>query len=251
MGLLKTEAIVLRSNIIGETDKIAILLTKDYGKLQAVAKGARRSKSRLINSTRPFSIGNYVLFEGKNYYYIDQWELINLYQNFEKDLMKLSYAAYFTNVLDKVLEYNEKNLSIFNLLKSALNNLDNLYIDENILYISYNLKLLLVLGYFPEMNNCTVCGIQKKLRHFSSLSGGLVCDECIKSVKDSIYVNDNTIKAIKYLAKVKFKNLENIQISKNTLYALDKIIADYIRIHLDIDLKYKHFLDNIKNLKEV
>lgn len=248
MRLLKTEAIVLKNNLIGETDKIAILFTKSYGKISAVAKGARRSKSRFIGSVRPFSVGSYVLFEGQNYYYIDQWELLDSHNTFERDLMKLSYATYFADIINKLLLYDEKNINLYNLLKNALYCLDKFNIEPEILNESYSLKLLTLMGYMPELDNCSSCGESSDLKYFSPASGGVVCDRCRNKYNDALTIHNITIRALKYLLKTDLTNLKSLKLPGVIIKEMDKIITEYIKQHLDMEFQTWIFLENIKKM---
>ncbi|MGB9809853.1 MAG: DNA repair protein RecO, partial [Caldanaerobacter sp.] len=141
MRFLKTEAVVLKSNLISEKDKIATLFTKDYGKLQAVAKGARRSKSRFVNAVRPFIVANYVIFEGQNYYYIDQWELVENFENVERDLDRFAIASYVTETIMKVTEDKQKSETLYFFLKHSLRAINQLNIKPSVFLFAYTLKL--------------------------------------------------------------------------------------------------------------
>lgn len=248
MRLLKTEAIVLKNILLGETDKIAILFTKNYGKVQAVAKGARRSKSRFIGAVRTFNVGNYVLFEGQNYYYIDQWELLDAHIAFEKDLMKLSYAAYFVDMVNKVLHYDEKNSNLYSLLKNTLYCLDKFDINPEILSESYRLKFLTAIGYMPELDICSSCGENGNLKFFSPASGGLVCDGCRKRYNDVVKIHDDTIKALKYLLMTNLTNLKNLKLPGVIISEMDKIITEYIKVHMEMEFQTRTFLENLKKM---
>lgn len=248
MGLLKTEAIVLKNNLIGETDKIATLFTKSYGKLQAVAKGARRSKSRFVNAIRPFIVANYVIFEGKNYYYIDQWELIEAHKNIEKDLAKFSVASYIAETINKILEENQKSERLYLFLKHSLKAVDELQIDPLIFISSYNLKLVSLLGYMPQLDNCVVCGKGENLKYFSNSCGGAVCINCKNKCFDAKPLHGVTLKAIKYFLKGDYDKLQNIKVSGVIKEEVDKIITAYVKEHLEIEFKSKDFIDNLQNM---
>lgn len=248
MRLLKTEAIVLKNNLIGETDKIATLFTKSYGKLQAVAKGARRSKSRFVNAIRPFIVANYVIFEGQNYYYIDQWELIEAYKNIEKDLVKFSVASYIAETINKILEENQKSERLYLFLKHSLKAVDELQIDPLIFISSYNLKLVSLLGYMPQLDNCVVCGKRENLEYFSNSCGGAVCINCKNKCFDAKPLHGVTLKAIKYFLKGDYDKLQNIKVSGVIKEEVDKIITAYMKEHLEIEFKSKDFIDKLQNM---
>jgi len=248
MRLLKTEAIVLKNNLIGETDKIATLFTKSYGKLQAVAKGARRSKSRFVNAIRPFIVANYVIFEGQNYYYIDQWELIEAYKNIEKDLVKFSVASYIAETINKILEENQKSERLYLFLKHSLKAVDELQIDPLIFISSYNLKLVSLLGYMPQLDNCVVCGKGENLKYFSNSCGGAVCINCKNKCFDAKPLHGVTLKAIKYFLKGDYDKLQNIKVSGVIKEEVDKIITAYMKEHLEIEFKSKDFINKLQNM---
>ncbi|AIS52188.1 DNA repair protein RecO [Thermoanaerobacter kivui] len=248
MRLFKTEAIVLKSNLISETNKIATLFTKTHGKIQAVAKGARRSKSRFINAIRPFVVGNYLLFEGQNYYYIDQWDLIELHPNIETDLIKFSVASYFVETMNKILEEHEKSDNLYLLLKTSLKDVDQFQIDPLVFISSYNLKLMALLGYMPQLNNCVVCGRSENLKYFSSSCGGTLCTTCKDKCRDGVPINETSLKVMWYLLRVNFESLQNIKISSVIKKEVDKIITDYMKEHLGLEFASKSFIDKLKNI---
>jgi DNA repair protein RecO (recombination protein O) len=248
MRLLKTEAIVLKNNSIGETDKMATLFTKNYGKLRAVAKGARRSKSRFVNAIRPFMVANYVIFEGQNYYYIDQWELIESHKNIEKDLVKFSVASYISETVNKILEENQKSEKLYQFLKYSFKAVDELQIDPLIFIASYNLKLVSLLGYMPQLDNCIVCGKREDLKYFSNSCGGVVCTICKNKCFDARPLHEVALKAIKYFFKGDYEKLQNIKVSGVIKEEVDKIITAYMKEHLEIELKSKDFIDKLQNM---
>ncbi|ADH60701.1 DNA repair protein RecO [Thermoanaerobacter mathranii subsp. mathranii str. A3] len=248
MRLLKTEAIVLKNNSIGETDKMATLFTKNYGKLRAVAKGARRSKSRFVNAIRPFMVANYVIFEGQNYYYIDQWELIESHKNIEKDLVKFSVASYISETVNKILEENQKSEKLYQFLKHSFKAVNELQIDPLIFIVSYNLKLVSLLGYMPQLDNCIVCGKREDLKYFSNSCGGVVCTICKNKCFDARPLHEVALKAIKYFFKGDYEKLQNIKVSGVIKEEVDKIITAYMKEHLEIELKSKDFIDKLQNM---
>ncbi|MEQ2129438.1 DNA repair protein RecO [Caldanaerobacter subterraneus] len=241
MRFLKTEAIVLKSNLISEKDKIATLFTRDYGKLQAVAKGARRSKSRFVNAVRPFIVANYVIFEGQNYYYIDQWELVKNFENIEKDLKKFALASYISETISRVLEEKQKNTKLYFFTKHSLEAVESLNVETSIFLFSYTLKLISLLGYMPVLDSCAVCGKKENLSYFSSSCGGAVCKDCNETCKDAKFLNKKVLKFLLYLLKAKYEKLERISVPGVIKEEADKIITEYVRTHLEMDFKSKDF----------
>ncbi|SNX55253.1 DNA repair protein RecO [Thermoanaerobacterium sp. RBIITD] len=248
MRFIKTESIVLKSSLIGETDKIVTLFTKSNGKVQALAKGARNSKSRFLGASHPFCIGYYVLFEGQNYYYIDQWELIHTFIKFEDDILKLSYASYYVDMVYKLLQEEEKNINIYNLLKYALILLEKDATNPDILTILYVLRFVTFMGYLPEVNNCTSCGRKDNINFFSPSIGGVLCNNCRNISNDILYIKRDTLNVLRYLLKYGFHSLDKIKIPNHTIEELDKIITEYVNVHFEKNFQSKNLLEKIKNM---
>jgi DNA repair protein RecO (recombination protein O) len=242
MRFLKTEAVVLKSNLISEKDKIATLFTKDYGKLQAIAKGARRSKSRFVNAVRPFIIANYVIFEGQNYYYIDQWELVENFEHIERDLDKFAMASYATETIMKVTEDKQKSETLYFFLKHSLKAINQLNIKPSVFVFAYTLKLVSFLGYMPVLDSCALCGSKYNLQYFSPSCGGVVCQNCKTSCNDAISVEDRILKFMIYLLRSKYERLENIFIPRIIRMDMDRIISEYVKFHVGVEFKSREFV---------
>jgi len=248
MKFIKTESIVLKSRLIGESDKVVTLFTKTNGKIQAIAKGARNSKSRFLGSSHPFSIGYYVLFQGQNYYYVDQWELIHSFLKMDDDILKLSYASYFADVVYKLLQDDDRNINIYNLLKYSLLLLEKGSINNDLLAVLFNLKFVTFMGYMPEVDHCVSCGKKDKLVYFSPAKGGVLCNNCKSAVDDIFYLKRDTLNILRFLLKYGFNNIGKIVVQKATVDELDRLMTEYMNIHFDKIFQSKNFLDKIKNM---
>ncbi|KAA5806688.1 DNA repair protein RecO [Thermoanaerobacterium thermosaccharolyticum] len=248
MKFIKTESIVLKSRLIGESDKVITLFTKTNGKIQAIAKGARNSKSRFLGSSHTFSIGYYVLFQGQNYYYVDQWELIHSFLKIDDDILKLSYASYFADVVYKLLQDDDRNINIYNLLKYSLLLLEKGSINNDLLAVLFNLKFVTFMGYMPEVDCCVSCGKKDKLMYFSPAKGGVLCNNCKSAVDDILYLKRDTLNILRFLLNYGFNNIGKIVVQKATVDELDRLMTEYMNVHFDKIFQSKNFLDKIKNM---
>src|SRR5438132_12666100 len=109
----KSQAIVLRRISVGETDRILTLFTREYGKLSAIAKGARRSASRLAAATEPFTFSRVMLAVGQNLDVLTQAEVRAPFQEIRADLARISYASYFTELVNASIEERQPNAELF------------------------------------------------------------------------------------------------------------------------------------------
>ncbi|HEY5428485.1 MAG TPA: DNA repair protein RecO [Solirubrobacteraceae bacterium] len=179
-GPLKTEAIVLRSIRYGEADRILHLYTPGYGRLSAIAKGARRSRSRFGARLEPFFHVHAVLHQGRSdLLTVTAVDTIAVNGGLRDHAATLDAAARACDAVSRLFETADPHPEVFRLLA---NELALLHADAahgrpgN--GLAFRLKLLLAAGIVPQLAACAVCGETEHLRGFSGAAGGVVCSAC-------------------------------------------------------------------------
>lgn len=179
-GPVKTEAVVLRSMRYGEADRILHVYTPMRGKISAIAKGVRRSKSRFGGRLEPFFRLNLELHEGRSdLMTVTGAETVSAYAALRSDEQALGSAARACDSLGRVFDSGEPHPEVFNLLCSALTLLDEdpaKATDE--FQVAFRLKLLLAAGFAPQLAACASCGEADELVGFSPAAGGVICASC-------------------------------------------------------------------------
>ncbi len=177
MKLFKTNAIIIRSRPLGESDRLLTLLTRERGKINAVAKGARKTKSKLAAGVDLFVHGQYVLFQGKTLATITQQEIIESFPCLKEEPAAYAYAFYFAELVERILMEGERNTEIYQLLLEGMRSLEtgkDYYIQAR----AFELKLLSLNGYRPYFPGCICCNSEEN-NYFSSRLGGLICRKCL------------------------------------------------------------------------
>lgn len=243
MSILKTKGIVLKEVNVGETDKIITILSDSKGKIQASVRGARRNKSYFNVPTQLFSYSDFTLYKGKNMYRVSQIELIESFYNIRDSLDKLCLGSYFAELTTKVIEENSPNQELLRLL---LNTLYILSVTEKkliFLKVVYEIRLLKIIGFQPNITECTKCGNNDGNFYFDSYIGGLVCQECIE--KNSIKIVNGTIAAMKYILYSSDKKIFSFSVSDKVLKELNKISQDFISKQININFKTQKMLNAV------
>jgi DNA repair protein RecO (recombination protein O) len=179
---LKTEAVVLRSIRYGEADRILHLYSKTHGRIGAIAKGARKPRSRFGGRLEPFFRLDLVLHEGRG-------ELLTVtgvatvagFPSLRGRAASLDAAARACDAVLRLLDSPEPNPPAYNLLCRYLSLLDDpaaARATELETALSFRLKLALVAGFAPELAACAHCGDAEHLAGFSGAAGGVVCSSC-------------------------------------------------------------------------
>lgn len=179
---LKTEAIVLRSIRYGEADRILHLYSAQRGRIGAIAKGARRPKSRFGGRLEPFFRLDLLLHEGRGELLtVTQASTVDGYPRLRSDGAALTAAARGCDAVLRLLDSAEPNPPAYNLLCRYLALLDD-PAQEGATSLStalaFRLKLALAAGFSPELASCTRCGEADHLVGFSGAAGGVVCASC-------------------------------------------------------------------------
>ncbi len=179
-GPLKTEAVVLRSMRYGEADRILHVYTPMRGRVGAIAKGVRRSRSRFGGRLEPFFRLDLGLHEGRSdLLTVTSAETIEPYRRLREDGRALDGAARACDAVARLFDSGEPHPEVFHLLCTYLALLDadaRTATPERL--VALRLKLLLAAGFAPQLAACATCGEGDHLVGFSATAGGVVCTAC-------------------------------------------------------------------------
>jgi DNA repair protein RecO (recombination protein O) len=174
--LYKTQGVVLGSFKLGEADKILSILTRDEGKVRAVAKGVRRTKSRFGARLEPFTHVSLMLYRGRNLDTVTQADIIEPFRAVRGDVALVTAAEAMLEATEKAAEEHERNVRLYVLLVKGLRALEAVPGDAAAVAEAFLLKLLALSGFGPILSACAVCGGAPVTR-FSNAQGGTVCEQ--------------------------------------------------------------------------
>ncbi|MDX6253064.1 MAG: repair protein RecO [Kribbellaceae bacterium] len=180
MPLYRDEAIVLRTQKLGEADRIATLLTRTHGKIRAVAKGVRRTSSRFGARLEPFSHVDLQLATGRTLDVVTQAVSISAYgEGIVGDYARYTTGTVLLETADRlVVEEKEPATQQHLLLAGALRVLSTGEREPGLVLDSFLLRSLAISGYAPSFGDCAKCGEEGPHRAFSPAAGGMLCSSC-------------------------------------------------------------------------
>jgi DNA repair protein RecO (recombination protein O) len=180
----KTEAVVLRSFRLGEADRVLHLYTLDRGRVGAVAKGVRKTKSRFGARLEPLSHGELILHQGSGELQtVTGAELIHSHHETRETPYRLGVGLVAAEAMLRLFPEQEANERAFRALTRFLDLVDELEPagaepTRDPLVLSFQLKLLWLSGYLPHVTSCAECGANEGLSIYSPQAGGAVCRAC-------------------------------------------------------------------------
>lgn len=248
--LQKCEGIVIRTTDYSETNKIVTLFTREWGKVGVMARGAKKPSSRLSSVTQLFTYGYFLVQTGSGLGSLQQGEMISSMKSIGGDIFLTAYASYIVELTDKCTDEKKPNPFHFELLYQTLNYLNEGY-DPDILMNIYEMKMLNVLGLYPILNQCSVCGSTDGHFSFSLREGGFLCHRCLDRDPYHFKISQATVKLLRLFYYIDLSRLGNISVKEETKAELKKIISAYYDEYSGLYLKTKKFLNSMDQFRNL
>jgi DNA repair protein RecO (recombination protein O) len=244
----RVEAVVLRHADWGEADRILTLYTCERGKVRAIAKGARRIKSRKAGHLEPFTRVTLQLAKGHDLFIITQADTVEAYVPIRENLYKTSQAAYLSELLDRfTYEDESENYSIFRLLTETLARIEKE--DDPWLAIRYyEVHLLGFLGYRPHLFECANCGekIQAVDQFFSPAAGGVLCPRCGSGLPGAWIVSVGALKYLRHFQRSDYAGAKHARPAPGLQDEVEALLQRYVTYLLERTLNSPEFIKQIK-----
>lgn len=235
-GLYKDEAIVLKTIKLGEADRIVTLLTRTHGKVRAVAKGVRRTKSRFGARLEPFTQVDLLIYRGRNLDTITSAHIIEPFAGIRGDYGRLTAATALVEFVEKITPDQERNTPTYSLLLGGLEAVANG--GGTTVVPAFLLKLLSVSGYHPQLRVCAGCGRVDGLSGFSAALGGAVCDACWRDDRDAVRLTGDRIALLSLLLASDFGHPADAE----AVVEVTHVLKSYAEYHLESPLRSIRYL---------
>lgn len=238
MGFTKTEAIVLRTKELREADSLITLYTRDWGKVQVVAKGVRKVKARYGASLEIFTHNQVMLFSktDKDLARLTGCQVMHPFYSLRESYFKYGMASYLLELVDKLSEYREANQDIFNLLGKSFSLMDAGVLKTRENYLSlwnwFVLKILDYSGYKVSLESCIHCKEKPALQRpvvFSLMDGGISCRACLKNADYVFELNPEVWAKLRLLQKSALPQLLDIELAAETKLAIKILLEKYLQ----------------------
>jgi DNA repair protein RecO (recombination protein O) len=247
----RTEAVVLRRMDLGEADRLLTLFTPVEGKVRAIAKGVRRPGSRKAGHLEPFTRARLMLARGRELDIITQAEAIDWYPHLRADLERLGTASYVVELFDRFTVQEGPTASFFELLVAALSQLDN-GVDLASLSRYYELRLLDLVGYRPELFHCVNCRreIQPEAQFFSYADGGVLCPRCGNRAHGVGQISLPALKVLRHYQRSSFGVAAAPEVRREVHAELERLMEGYLTYLLERKLNAPEFVRRVRELPE-
>lgn len=246
----RVEAIILRHHDWGEADRILGFYTREAGKLRAIAKGARKLRSRKAGHIEPFTHVSLQLAHGRDLYIVTQAETLDSFLDLRENLVKVGFASYVVELLDRFTYEEGENRALFRLLLETLRRLTESDDPEPMIVHYYEIRLLDLLGFRPELTHCVSCEgeIKPEDQFFSAEMGGVLCPKCGHGTSGARPVSMQALKFLRHFQRSSYPEARRARISDPIYREMEILLQHYLTYLLERNLNSPNFLRRVQGL---
>lgn len=245
MPLYQSQAFVLRTYKLGESDQIVVFFTHDFGKLRAVARRSHSRSRRLAGYCQPLCLLNVILFgkPSQNLFRINSLDMVCAFQAIQEDFTYLRSALYLTELLDVATQECEPVPELFALMHWSLRQLTLVACPAMLLRI-FELRLLMIMGYTPQLIYCASCmrDMPQLDGQFSPSLGGLLCTTCRTPNHATIAVSRDSLALLLHLIDHDAESVLNRPFNVQIKEELQNLLHAHLLARLGRELKSYAFL---------
>jgi DNA repair protein RecO (recombination protein O) len=247
----RTPAIVLRTRAYAEADKIVTFLSRDWGKITGIAKGAKRSRRRFVNVLEPFTHVQlrFRPSRSEDLMFILGCELIQAFRRPSADLERFALASYVVELADVMIVGREAGHEMYDLVLTSLSTLEEETSLSPLFSSLFALHILHHAGYAPDLTTCQHCGTvlseEATTLSFSSHLGGLLCQRCHGQGGTILQLSPETVSVLRRYQKTQTETQTPLSLdiparARNEMHAL---VTRLLARHLPRPLKSVAFLE--------
>ncbi len=244
----RCEGIVIRRRDFGEADRLVTVLTDDHGKVRALAKGSRRTKSRLGGHLEPYARVRLMLARGRNLDIITSAQVLEPMTHLRREERSILYASHWSEIADQLMAESEQNRFGYGVLVRALTSLD-LGRDPVITSRICEWEFLAASGFQPELFQCTGCGrqIEPGGNGIHIEAGGVVCPECHALDPLSRAVSNDALRVLRAIGRGDGGLLYDRPLNDDLLREIEQLLIGYLRSVIERDLQAWQILSSLED----
>ena len=245
MPLYRNKALILRRINLGEADRILTFFTEEQGKIRAVAKGARRAKSKFGGTLEPLTCIHLVYFgkENADLYRVNSADILRSFDGIRTDLDKWKYSLFLVELIDKLLKERETLPPIYRLALTLLGEIETDGKTEEHL-ILFQAKLLSAVGYRPNLTECIKCGKDLFERGGVLRMGaqGISCPACSPGTSGR-HLSPGSLRYLDRVTTLDSKRAMRLSIPKSLRGEIQRFLIAYAMEHAGVRFQTPKFFD--------
>ena len=243
----RSQGIVLESKPLGEADLMVTLLTSDEGKLRAVARGARKTTSKLVGHLEPLNRVDMSVARGKEFQYVSQAQVLENFLPLKTGLGGVTRGLYMAELASWYAVEEAPGSRIHDLLLDGLRFLPECK-SPDIVLRCFEMQLLKVSGFMPELYCCVDCGeeLSPKGHQFSPALGGTLCDRCRPSGVAVRPMSLDALKVLRFLANTTMPEADRLRLESELAEEVSRLLSLLLSYWPDHEIRSRRFMDHVR-----
>ena len=245
---IKTEGLVIMEKTVGESDRLVTVLTKSDGLVHAFVKGAKSLKNKNSISTQLFCYSRLVIYKGREKYIIDEATPIEVFFSLRDSIEKLALAQYFCELTIALASEHYQANDFLRLILNSLYYLSNDKKDRKIIKAVFEMRIMALAGYMPNLVCCDSCAkYEDKRMFFVPYQGKIECSECFFKHGNiySLPLNMGALTALRHSIYAEFKKIFSFELLGESLDQFSAAAEEYVKATLDRKFKTLDFYHNV------
>ncbi|WEV50330.1 DNA repair protein RecO [Lactobacillus sp. ESL0731] len=244
--LKEVQGIIFKRQKFKEADLLAKIITKENGIITMIARGALRPKSKLGAALLNFSYGTYIIYtSGQGLSNLRTYKEVKQFDGLFNDLTKNAYASFILDLVDHAFVEYQPLGKYYALAEFALQKI-NAGVDPEMITQICQMQLLAAYGVAPELRTCAICGKSQGVFDYSIKRGGIICSDHFYQETSRMHLEPKETAVLRTIGLLPIERLGSIAVSDATKKATRKAIDRIYQETVDLNLKTKKFLDELK-----
>ena len=243
----RAQALTLKRIPLGEADLLLTLYTREAGKLRAVAKGARRSTSRLVGHFEPLTLSRLSLVRGRNLDIVTQAQVIENFTTLKGNLTGITKGLYVAELVEGFGSEAHPNQPLYDLALETLDAVGQVP-DSDLPLRFFELHLLEVSGLMPELYECVECRkpLDPGQHSYTPSGGGTLCPNCRPADTSLRPLSLGAVKVLRLLHRSQLAELPAIKMNQSLERELKWILTTTVQYWLDKEIQSNSFLEHLQ-----
>ena len=243
----RAEGLVLKNNSFGEADLLVTVFSREWGKLRAVAKGAKRTNSKLVGHFEPLTVVRLALTRGRNLDVVNQGEVSENFGALKGQLNSLTRGLYVAELVDGFGAEASPNPQLYQLAVETLAAVEKAPYQDLILR-RFELHLLGVSGFMPELYHCVECRrpLEPDKHRFSPDAGGALCLECRPADVQVRPMSLRALKVLRLLHRSRVDSLPQLELPGLLAQEVGSLLSGAVHYWLDREIRSNSFLQGLE-----
>jgi len=241
---IEVTGVVSFSAPTGEYDRRVVIITRELGRISAFAQGSRKPTSQLVAACRTFTFAKFTLYPGRSAYRVVGAQIVEPFDGMSQDLDAMTYGSYLMELAGFFTEEGVEASDVVNLLYLSLKALLNPSLENRLVRMIFELRILAINGEAPQVFECVGnCGKKLQEGTFIMKKHGIGCRDCFPPMEGDTYLDASAVYAMQYIEAAPLSKLYTFKLTDKVLSDISDVMRRYYRVYINHEFKTLEMLD--------